>query len=290
MLPHLEAATDSIEWGSWWVSTQGSRSIAEGNVQNWDYSTAITFELQPAVDKDVFLESTGLDDLDLCEIVAIAECAATGYRHATRHNLAEMFSSSEKVLAIEPSPSTLAQSVRLMAHVVLARNLDRVPNNVASRRGARLAQSTPITLQLEGDGSRFPTEAVSFRSLGLDEALWSLRYDLSQPEEMFTTAVRLFINTDHPRAEQLLDGSHPEATLIKSALETDIVRQLLAGAAEFSDLFIRRDWPEASTGETLESLAESFFGHSLEELLRRRSLDLIEFERLLQARTDMFGA
>lgn len=293
LLPHREASAASVEWGPWWASTGGGpRAQASGVLDGWDYATTLSLQLQPAVHEDEFLDSTGLPNLTFCDVVAMVECAHTGYRLITSHNLHHIVTTDEMVLELLPDPQRLAQSIRLSCHIVLGKDYDGADQNSASRKGARLASGRPVTIGIEGSGARFPTEAVSFRALGYEEGLWSLHYDLTDGDEQFGSAVRLYINSDHPSAGLLLEGGGPEHALVQSALETDTVRQLVAGAASeqhatFSDT--NAEWAEGSVGHALQSMSQLFFGRPLEELIRLHEQDRISFERLLQSRTQLFG-
>lgn len=291
LLPHREANASSVEWGPWWVSIGGGpRSQADAIVESWDYATSLNLQLQPAIHEDAFLGSTGLPTLALCDVVALVECPSTGYRLTAAHNLYSLMSTEDMVLELRPDPQRIAQSIKLSAHVVLAKDFDMATHDAAARKGSRLASARPTTLSIEGSGARFPTEAISFNAMGYDDGLWSLQHDLSDGEDLFGSAVRLFINSDHPAAGHLLDGGGAEQTLIQSALETDTVRQLIAGAAsQQHGTFVEgAEWTEGSVGHALESVSELFFSRSLHEMIRLYDQDRIAFERLLQSRTRMF--
>jgi len=264
---------------------------ADEIVEGWDYATPLSFEVLPAIDEELFLTSTGLPSVADAEVVAIVECSSTGYRFHDRIGLEALSTGPRKELSVEPPLGTLADKVSLSLVVVLARTLGDVPTDVASQRGARLAASQRRQLRLEGTAARFPTEAVPFSSMRFPEALWAVECDLSQPEEPFSSCVRLFINTEHPRSDSLLEPASSEHQLIQSALETDLVRQLLAAAQQEAEHFrdARRQWPDGSAGAALESLADVFFGKSVDELLNLQRTDRPTFERTVQARMGLFG-
>lgn len=291
ILPHREADPSSVHWGPWWLHLNSNRVLADQLITGWDYSTPMAFELQPSVDEDLFLESTGLASLHECEIVAICECATTGYRFEARRSLADLTIGADKVLSVEPPLGTLAHKVSLSASIVLAHSTLQDADDIACRRGARLAGSSRHNVTLEGSGARFPTEAVRFSTLGFPNALWSLNCDFHDAEEPLTSSVRLMINTEHPRSDALLDPSHPEHRLLSSALEVDIVRRMVrAAAVEEAQFRGNRPWPEGSTGEALENMSELYFGKTIHELVTLRRVDPEAYERTLQARMNFFGA
>lgn len=290
MLPHREADPDSITWGQWWLRTDGDRRPADVIVDGWDYASQLVVEIQPSVDEDAFLESTGLPNLACCDVVAMLECPATAYRVIDRHSLESLVTSVDRVLSIAPPLGSISGRISLSCHVVLRDHLEDMPPDVARRPGARIASSPRTHLSLEGDGARFPTEAASFAAMGYDGALWSLTTDLSDPEEPFSSSTRLFINTDHTSADALIetkDSAHP---FIASALEIDIVRQLVNEAARNRAVFEGgREWPEGSSGAALETLSHGFFNRPFSDVLSLHAQDQSNFERMLQARLSAFG-
>lgn len=291
ILPHREASPDSISWGSWWVHLNGVRQQAEAILTGWDYATPVSFEIQPSVIEEDFLSSTGQQSLRDCEVVAIVECVSTGYRFSERRSLADLSTGVDKILVVDPPLGTIADKVVLTGHVVVARDTLPDRDDIANRRGARLHSSPRHTITLEGSGARFPTDAVPFSEMRLPDALWTVHTDFTDLEEPFTTAVRLLINTEHTRAEALIDTSHAEHHLLQSALETNVVRQLLRAAADEIDQFRRtpQSWPEGSTGATLEAMTELFFGDSVHKLVAMERSDPRAFDRLLHSRLDLFG-
>lgn len=291
ILPHREADPRSIDWGSWWLRVNNVRTEAEEMLEGWDYATPLSFEIQPSIDEDLFLESTGLPTTPDAEIVALVECINTGYRFEDRLGMEELIAGPRKELTIEPPLGTIADKVTMSLVVVLGNNLEGVPDDVATHRGARLASSPRQQLRLEGNAARFPTEAVAFSSLGFPPALWTVQGDFTHAEEPFSSAVRLLINIEHPRSTSLLEASGTEHELMQSALEVDLVRQMLNSAQADRDQFkdAHRAWPEGSAGAALENLTDLFFGKTVHELLSMQRTDSSTFERILQARLDMFG-
>jgi hypothetical protein len=291
ILPHQEADPTSIDWGAWWLRLNGTRIAADQVVDGWDYATQIAFEVQPSIDEQGFLVSTGLQSVEDCEVVAIVECPNTGYRFQQRRSLADLSSGSEKVLVVEPPLGTIADKVILSIVIVLARSVPSPSDDVATRSGARLAAAPRRSVSLEGEGARFPTEAAPFSSMRFPGALWAVQCDFLHAEEALASSVRLFINTEHVRSDALLDATHPEHQLLQSALEVDLVRQMVRAAQE--DLNQFRDphkaWPEGSAGAALENLASLFFGKSMDQILTLQRTDSPTFERVLQDRMRLFG-
>jgi hypothetical protein len=291
ILPHLELSQDSVTWGDWWVRINGRRILAGKRVDGWDYATPITFELQPSVSTDQALASCGLTSLRDIDVVLLAESPHTGRRFTVSRNV-EALAENGGVLPLELPPEQIARSVVLSAFLVLGRMMTPRDDDVAWRRGARLAQSSRETVWLEGDAPRFPTEAVAFSSVGLEGALWDLDISFTDLDESFLSTVRLLVNTEHPAADMLLDEAHPGFPNAHSVLEIDIARRLIHCLA--TDDALRGDlarpvWQEGSTREVLETIAETVFGSNLISITELAKGDPRRFERKLQSRFDLFG-
>lgn len=292
ILPHLEAAGDAIIWGPWWVRINGQRKLAGKRVDNWDYATPVSFELQPSVDPELLLESTGLESLVDIDVVLLIECSSTGNRFTTTRNLASLTDAQTSIVAIEPSSAQMALSVVLTAHLVMARTTVPTSLDTAYKHGSRLASSARETVLLEGDSPRFPTEAVSFSALGLEKALWDLDISFADLSEPFLSGVRLLVNAEHPSAEMLLDDEDAGFLLAHSALELDIVRRLILRVA--ADEGLRDDlasstWQDGSVRAVLEELADTFLASDLNSIVELSRHDPRRFERRLQHRFELFG-
>jgi hypothetical protein len=113
------------------------------------------------------------------------------------------------------------------------------------------------TIILEGDGSRFPTQALSFADAGLpSDAPWHLSLAYDEPEDAFAGAVQLFLNTDHKRIADMIgpDGDPDSVADIQGHLSFDVARQLILSAVRDERLDSRTDWGEDTVGAVLEAL------------------------------------
>lgn len=173
-----------------------------------------------------------------------------------------------------------AVSLRLQCHVLVG--IDRLPG---LPKGSRLAESRPTTLMLEGEGGRFPTEPVSFSQAGLTGGPWHLDVRFDDVEESFMGAVRLFVNTDLPSGEALLDPDHPRHALLQQVLRWDLMRTLLWSVAlQVNPLHLPLNHEDdSSIGAVLDALCRSRWGLSLAEAVSSVQQDSAGFERRLRA-------
>ena len=97
--------------------------------------------------------------------------------------------------------------------------------------GSRLWETT-IQLRLEGDGSQFPTSVVDFKRAGMDptNALWRVKID-PRLDAHFSGAVRLYLNSGHPRTtEYLRNPDAQDQRDFSLFLKADVVLQLISFA------------------------------------------------------------
>lgn len=290
LLPHREIPPTAVTWGDWWVRINEQRMLAGKRVNGWDYATPISFELQPSVAVEAALASSGLPSASDIDVVLLAESPHTGHRFTAARNLVEL-SGDAGVLELVLPPDRIARSISLSACLTLSRTSPPIDDR-AWKRGARLAQSDRVTVWLEGDAPRFPTEAVAFNALGLEPALWDLDLSFTDLDESFLSTVRLLVNTDHPSAEMLLDENHPGFASARSVLELDIARRLIRTVADDEGLqadLTRPNWQEGSVREVLEQMAEGVFGSNLSAITQLFNSDQRRFERRLQHRFDFLS-
>lgn len=290
LLPHREASEEAVVWGPWWARLNGKRIPVDERLEGWDYATPVSFELQPSIDTEQLLSSTGLPDVKLCDVVLLVECSYTTQRFLARRNLKELVDASTNVIEVQTDSAEIARAVRLSAHIVLNTHLPK-SGSTAYRQASRLAQSPATTVWLEGDAPRFPTEALPFSALKLEPALWDLTLSFVDLDDAFLSGVRLLVNTEHPAADMLLDEEHPHFQLAQSALKVDICRQLVAYVARdpgLTEAVARHGWSEGSVGATLSAMTETFLGSDLASCIEMYRQDPRRFERRLQDGFDLF--
>lgn len=268
------------------MDTTGTREELPPFLKGWDYAREQIVGITARVDPESLLQSTGLDALSQIELVAVADCNEAVQRFVTRQRLSES-NHKEVDLAIRLPAGEVAGSVRLSAHAVLAESRPQSVARVASAKGTRLLESPTVSLRLEGDAGRFPTEAVAFSTLGFDNAPWTLITTYADLGESFAGGVRLLINTEHPVGQVALQGE--SSKLVVDLLRADVMRLLLAVVAGQSEERLDQEFPEGSVGQVLQSLTTTFFQRGLNSVVQLIVDDPLAFERLLQDRMAPFG-
>ncbi|MGN7246802.1 hypothetical protein ACTHQ1_03615 [Janibacter anophelis] len=177
---------------------------------------------------------------------------------------------------------SVANRLEMAVQFVVMPRVDR-----AHGPGARVLAGPKKRTMLEGDGARFPTEPVSFNSMGWQPALWRVNFDFDGPDDAFAGAVRLFVNVDHPGSSSLLD---PEATggdITRAFLRLDIVRVVLTKLAREASLLgapvASRDEDETSVVSVADQLSRQWLKLDLDEALLLVDRSPEKFELGLQA-------
>lgn len=281
VLPHRSASASSVDWGPWSVALSGaSPRPVEELLEDWDYRSEMEFSLGVEVDFDRLIVETGLNPESGIVVVTLVDCKATNRR----------FNAARPVIPgagpvrvnLKVPAGSVADEVVISAHVVLGHAEGAPRPGVAHRPGSRLVGGTNHRLILEGDGARFPTDAASFKSLGIPGSMWSLSTRAESLASMFNASTRLWVNTDIPGTAELL--MQDRDTRLQRFLQIDIARHLLGAAAsltsEAEDL--EDGWEEGSLGDVVSNLAESTLRRDLPSLIELVRTDPQRLEGLLQ--------
>lgn len=287
LYPHRTAAPAAVAWNGWWIERDGVRTPLPSMLQGWDYASAETVGISAAIDHRELLQSSGLANVDDLTILAIADCALVQDRLVARRQLQGLDEGAELDVALPLPAGRLAGSVRLSAHLVLSRTSEPLGDRIAHHSGARLHSSDPVTLRLEGDGSRFPTEPVAFSELGIGRAPWTVLTAYDDLSDSFMGGVRLLVNTEHPVGRMALDPETAHRT--GKLLRAEIVRVLIARVAEQIQGIDPEDLDEDSVGRVLDTMCTHLLNRGLRATAQLYQDDPARFEVLLHEELDPLG-
>jgi hypothetical protein len=282
LYPHRTADSASVSWSDWWIERDGKRSPLPTFLTGWDYACEETVGLSAIIDESLLLESTGLDNLGDIEVLLMADCKDSHRRITSRHWLQGTTSGDNFEMSLRLPARELAGSIHLSAHVVLARTTGDRTDRTARLHGARLLSSKRVTVMLEGDAARFPTEPVPFSELRLDNAPWTLLTTYEDFFDSFMGNIRLLVNTEHPVGQMLLESA--SADRVAGLVRADVMRLLIASAAEREDEIIDSDFDEGSVGQVLETMCDFFLSQGLRTMMRMYRDDPVHFDRLIHDR------
>jgi uncharacterized protein (DUF2164 family) len=287
IFPHQTADPSSVTFGEWWFERNGARSQLPDFLSGWDYAREEVIGTSLSMDGDALFASTGQSSLDDLEVLLLADCAASQRRVVARHSLAGYATVRSATFALVLPAGQLAGSVRLSAHVIVARDLiDKAPR-VASDRGARLISSKTRRLVLEGDASRFPTEPVAFSEFGLPDAPWTLHTNFHDLGTSFMGSVRLLVNTEHPVGKMLLDSA--TADRVSGLAMADVLRLLVATVANQVEEIGAAEFEEGAVGFVIDSMCAFFLNQGLAASIELYQREPIHFDRVLHERVKPFA-
>ncbi len=192
----------------------------------------------------------------------------------------------EGVLEVRVPAGHAAGALEAECSVLLAENVVPAGPFVATRTGSLLAEGPRGREVLDGSGSHFPTDALSFAAAGREPgARWSVDYLYGSLEEPLLAGIRLLINTDTQAwtalNAQTTDALHREVgTEMRRYVLSDMVRHAVEDEAFTSGV----TWPEGSVGKHFDDVISVYGGgRSIEQLRTLRITDRTRFEEALQA-------
>lgn len=285
VFPHRTASAEDAIW-AWWMDKGDGKVECPSLVVGWDYSMSLRFGVEVSVALDRVLESTGLRSVDDLSIVAVVDCKGTASRFVGTGRLAVVGDEARAVAEVEIPAGSVAQAVQLSSCVVRSSTSHGLAPRVASSKGARLLNADSMTVLLEGDSGRFPTEPVAFSREGLGNAPWTLMLSYENLTDSFMGSVRLLINTEHPVGKAVLDPE--QAPRFTGLMRADLLRGLVARLWQDGAGRDECDLEEDSVAGVVSDLCQSMLGYSLAEAGALFSRDPIEFELRLQRGLDPY--
>lgn len=268
VMPFRVVQDDTIEEQVPRMWLRGKSFEAGEDISGWDYLTEMKVAARLTYDPETLISQSGLVGSELRRMTAVvrADCPATGERFSgfARMDLAR----HDVSLALEIPAGAVAEELEVRYEVVLDGPDSEVAlNRAAHLKGSRLyASDRPHRFRLEGDGSLFPVEAVSFRGGEFPaRGAWVIKFQGEDLNAPFMGAVRLFVNRDHPVSKQLIDtGAGPA----KSVLMRDVLLQMIVTvASRHEDDAILAEFPQGSTGAVLDELCANYLNTTLQEAM-----------------------
>ncbi|WP_147453975.1 hypothetical protein [Tessaracoccus antarcticus] len=276
-MPFRTANPGSVSVGEPRLHVQGEVFGPGDPVSLWDYMAEVRITSEIRVDEAALLASTGLNRLESLAATLQVDCVHTGFRRVERKILRP---GSPTTVGVEVPAHTVAFELEVRGGLTLAEELPTNADAIAYRRGSRVFWEQKRTrFELEGQGGGFPVEAFDFQAAGLPAtAAWKLNFSADDLEKPFMAAVRLLVNTSHPRSAEILSG---DSGLIQSVVFHDVLEELLVTVAD-GDLATQSNFEEGTVGGVLNDLTHTYLGHGLHEsvqsLRNNRSLALTRLQ------------
>lgn len=293
VLPHLTAIA-GVTADPWMIDIHGRSEVATALLPGWDYSVPVRFQCTVKVDVDEVQSQCELPPDAEIGLTATLDCSSTFLRMTVPP--VKVTSSERYDIAIAPQSSDIAGSVRLDLCLILLHGGAAQSRLAATVPGSVLWREEPdarTRIALEGDATRFPTEARDFTSSGLFDpnAAWYLDLDLAQLDASPMHSVRLVVNEAHPGMAKVIRGDDdPEVVAISSAMYWDVARRMIHMALDQREFV--ESWghfSEDSIGLVVEQLLKRVFPHDDASTLHgEREFNPDRFESRLQGRLRLF--
>lgn len=293
VLPHPTAVV-GVTADPWMIEMHGRSDVATALLPGWDYSVPVRFQRTVKVDIDDVRSQCGLGVDARLGLTATLDCPSTFLRLTAPP--VEVTTYERYDIAITPRSSDIAGSIRLDLLLVLLEGGTSESPLAADRAGSvlwREETDARTRIALEGDATRFPTEARDFSSSGLfdPDAAWYLELDLTQLDASPMHSLRLIVNEAHPGMAKVIRGDDdPDAIAMSSAMYWDVARRMIHAALdrhEFVDAWGHHS--DDSIGLVIEQLIRRVFPHDDAATLHGdREFDPDRFESRLQGRLRLF--
>lgn len=282
--PYLRPPADSVSNVTWSILTPHFEGALRSELKGWDYATDLTIRVKFMTDVSKIARACQLGDgLQLTAVLNWFSSQTKLRGSSVRVPLI----TGANTVELQLDGGDLGGILVLTLEILLARVGQSESPLAPSKPGSRLWAFTARTV-LEGDAARFPVELRDFKATGLrgTGALWALSWDNPDPGTPSSAAIRLLVNSKHPRREALLGPDSD--TSIESMLELDIVRQLIDHACTTE--FEEGTYPEGTLGAAImERLRAVFPDLSLEDCRTMRRNDRHDFETQIQEAVGFLG-
>ncbi|TWG93055.1 hypothetical protein L615_006600000140 [Nocardioides sp. J9] len=281
---HLQVSADAVVIDRVVVRASDRDHLNPELVPDWDQATDLQVSVGVTVDLRKCIADSGLRYDSVLGLAVAWHATGSGLRGASETVMAEDGSNTVQFsLAGGMLGGQLVLDTYLTAKVPMG-----FANPLAAKRAGSILWSERRAIRLEGDGSRFPLSAVSFAQTGIANGLtaaWALLFDSTDPYDSGLGNTRLYLNTDHPKVEALLNSPDGESDVVGRVLHADVNRALVLQALGCEDLDLEGEYPAESLGELFVlTLRRNFPGQSVEEVRAMLRTRPGEFDAVLQAR------
>ena len=271
-LPPFKTLQSGIVPGGFSFEVRGRPREAAAVLRDWDCSTELRVEtdLQVASHKDLF-QQLDLHDSSTVGLVLVASSSTVHEDQVSKP--VKIDSSGSFSVSLDVVPTRTGGVLQLERQIVL---LHADPKSALAPHQAgsvlwRDEERTNVVLQ--GDATKFPSEQVDFKHIGLDpKGLWVLRVDDTDLHRHFNGAVRLLLNKQHPKIEMVTSGAETgEISLLLQVIQLEIASTLISHALENQEFVIDSEqYPGGSLGHNFSHLLRRVF--EKEDLAQIRQL------------------
>ena len=244
----------------WRVTPNGMDTLTDpSSVPSWQYTTDLLVERMITCDPQQLKVQSGLASVDELRAILTWASTSTGLQGASK---AVSLQAGGNSLSVGIPGVEAGGTLRLRLVVAAGLAACGQREKLAAYRSGAILHSDEWIVHLEGEASRFPTEALSFSATGLGDSsvAWRLTVATTDLDASALSAVRLVLNTDNEVHQRLIDRpDSDEAEVTRRFMSYDIARQLVV-AALAQDELMPIDYESSSIGHVLRSRLRGYFG------------------------------
>lgn len=229
-----------VEWSRTTFQVDGQLVDPAELADRWDADSTISVSVKATV------QNAELTQFDAARLTLNAGCSETAESHSGSAPFMVGANRATARATVTLKASHLAEQIEIRAALT-------APYGGAKWLNRRIIAERPaerINLLTEIQG--FPTSAISFKAEHWHSAPWLLTVSATHLSDTFAHAIRLLLNLDYPRIEELIDG-RPQPH-VETALHAAILRTLLQTARRLVD----DSGDDANIGKAITEFPDSF--------------------------------
>lgn len=237
VVPFLTPAKESVSHGGWFVNTVDGDYPLPKEMEHWDYQTKLSLAAPVSVDRVSVTEACSLAYETEMSLLVLARST-----HTRTERLVSRLDVPQRDnfdFAVEFELAGRELGGRLLLETQLVVTEPKPLNSLAPQHPGSIVWRVTHHTDLEGVGAQFPTDAADFNVTHPknSRAGWELRVDLSDPDALFMSAVRLTLNSSNDAVGRLLSGARDASTdQLLRTLNWDVTRQLIYLALSSEDV------------------------------------------------------
>ncbi|MGB5927410.1 MAG: hypothetical protein WBH03_04510 [Cyclobacteriaceae bacterium] len=238
---------------------------------HWDYQSVLHLRGGVRINRSSLLQACRLGAESRLAVVVLAQSNHTRFEGVVHRVEVPVRDSVDLALLCVLPGRELGGRLNLQTFLVATKPCPL--DGMAARSPGSVLWHSHARTQLEGVGVQFPTDSSDF---GLTHrhaphAGWELQVDMSDPEALFMSAVRLTLNSAEPAMSRLMSGGSDESTKqLLRTLDWDVTRQLVHHALRCEEVAsLDVDMDAVSLAGVLRNLVATIWPRESVVTLRR---------------------
>ncbi len=216
-----------------WMIRRGADEVELGeSLPSFDPGETLELRRRIIFDPSDVAAACGLDGPHQVAAVALWATSGTGLRGSSRPVIIASPGSRVADLQLSLEGGDLGGILVLRTALILAAPATGARPLVARVSGSVLWEGEGLRVDLEGTGTRFPTELRAFGTGSFPpKAAWFLDWDREDLNRPVLGSLRLYLNDKHPLMTRVASGpADAETACIRETLKFEIARELITGA------------------------------------------------------------